>query len=172
MATFELSLNGHVAAAPGRVWAHLVDQEAIPCWLEGVTSVVADGDELLVHAGEDGGGSWISGEVVQADPRQRLQFRLDTPAPNLIEARVEVELSQAEGGTRFEMKVVGVPSLLGNLMLPLLRLRTEVSMVRAVRGFRSALEQRADRKSRPFDPPCPERESHRIQRARLAAAAA
>lgn len=172
MANFELSLNGHVAAAPGRVWAHLVDQEAIPCWLDGVSAVVMDGDEFLVHSGEESGLGWISGEVVEADPRRRLQIRLETPAANLIEARVDLTLTPEDGGTVFEMNVVGVPSFFGALMLPLLRLRTEVAMARAVRGFRAALEVRADRKTRPFDGPCPEQQAPRVQMARMAATAA
>ncbi len=172
MANFELSMNGHITAAPGRVWAHLVDQEAIPCWLDGVSSVVSDGDEFLVHAGEEFGLGWTSGEVIEADPRHRLQLRLDAPAANLIEARVEVVLTPAEGGTRYQLNVVGVPSLFGSMLLPLLRLRTEVAMARAVRGFRAALEVRGARKQRPFDAPCPERELPRVELARMAATAA
>lgn len=170
MATFELTTTGHIAAAPGRVWAHLLDQEAIRCWLDGVTSVVSDGDEFLVRMGEESGEGWISGAVVDMDPRQRLTLRLDAPATNLIEARIEIELHAEEVGTTYELKVIGVPSVFGSLMLPLLRLRTEVAMARAVRGFRSAVEARGDRKDRPFDPPCPEREVPRVDLARMAAA--
>lgn len=172
MATFELQTNGHIAAAPGRVWAHLLDQEAIRCWLDGVTTVVMDGDEFLVRMGEEAGEGWISGEVLDLEPRERLVLRLEAPAANLVEARVEVALAPAEVGTTYELKVVGVPSLLGSLMLPILRLRTEVAMARAVRGFRSGVEARGDRKGRPFDPPCPERAVPRVEMARMAATAA
>jgi len=170
MANFELCLKGHVSAPPGRVWAQLVDHDAIPCWLDGVSAVVADGDEFLVRAGEQT--AWIVGEVVDADPRRRLAVRLDAPVSHLIEARVEVALAPAEGGTSFEFKVVGVPSLFGSLVLPLLRLRVEVAMARAVRGFRAAVEVRADRRRRPFDDqPCAESELPSVEMARMAASA-
>lgn len=178
MATFDLSMTGHIASAPARVWAHLLDQEAIRCWLDGVTSVVSNGDEFLVRMGDDGAfdddgaGDWIRGEVVEMEPRERLVLRLEAPAANLVEARVEVKLSSDEVGTIYELNVVGVPSLFGSLMLPLLRLRTEVAMARAVRGFRSGIESRSARKDRPFDPPCPEREMARAEAARAAASAA
>lgn len=157
MANFELSATGHLSANPAQVWAHLVDQDATPCWLEGVTSVVMDGDQLLVHLGGDLGPGWITGEVVGAEPRERLELRLETPAANLAEARVEIVLHEDDVGTIYELNVTGLPSLLGSLMTPLLRLRTEVAMARAIRGFRASLDARGHRKAHPFDGPCPER---------------
>lgn len=171
VANFELSLKGHVSAGPGRVWSHLLDQEAIPCWLEGVSAVAADGDRFLVRAGQDDSRDWISGEVLEADPRRRLELRLEDPAPNVREARIALTLSPDEAGTFFELVVVGVPSLLGGLMLPWLRLRSEVAMARAVRGFRAALEVRKDSKGGVADGPCPERAEPRVAAGRLAATA-
>ena len=163
MSKVELRATGHLTATPAQVWAHLVDQDATPCWLEGVTSVVVDGDQLLVHLGDELGAGWIVGDVVRAEPRRQLEFRLETPAANVAEARVEIRLSEDDAGTVYELEVTGLPSLFGSLMLPLLRLRTEVAMARAVRGFRASLEGRSDRKDRPFDGPCPERAEPRLE---------
>ncbi len=182
MANFELSATGHLSANPAQVWAHLVDQDATPCWLEGVSSVVMDGDQLMVHLGGDLGPGWITGEVVsasvtrdaltgevvpqpslRAEPRERLELRLEAPAANLAEARVEIVLHEDEAGTIYELNVTGLPSLFGSLMTPLLRLRTEVAMARAVRGFRASLDARGHRKARPFDGPCPERAEPRLE---------
>ena len=156
MASFELRLTGHVSAAPARVWAHLVDQETVPCWLDGVRSVVADGDEFLAHFHADHGGGWVSGEVVDAAPRERLQLRLESPGANVVEARVAVNLAPDEAGTLLDLRVTGVTSVLGRLVLPLVRFRAEVAMARALRGFRAALEARTRRKRGPFDAVCPE----------------
>lgn len=179
MAAFDLITSGHVASAPARVWTHLLDQESIGCWLDGVTSVVSDGNEFLVRMGGEGASpaddtvaARIRGEVVEVDPPKKLVVRLVAPAPHLVEARVEVKLSSDEAGTLYELRVVGVPSRFGSWMLPFLRLRTEVAMARAVRGFRSGIEALSSRKNRVSDPPCPERATRRTETDRATASAA
>jgi len=169
MAPFEIVLNGHLPASPGRVWALLVDHAAVPCWLEGVSAVVSGGDEFLVLAGGAADQAWVLGEVIEVEPRRRLVIRLDDPAANLCEVRVGWSIVPDEAGTRFELRVTGVPGVFGTLLAPLLRLRAEVAMARAVRGFRAALEARGEGGRDPADAPCPEREARRAEMARAAA---
>ena len=168
----ELEAHGHLSASAARVWARLVDGAAISSWCEPVRSLAADGDRLLLHLVGAGARDWVDGQVVSVEPRRRLDVRLRAPTAQLRQVRVEVELEQTDDGTDFSLRVTVTPNLLGNLAVPLRRLGWEVTMARAVRGFRAALEAHEVAGSTVVEDVCRERHVPPSEAARLAATAA
>ncbi len=149
MAGFEICFEVEIDATPGRVWAQLIDRDALPGWCDGVRGAAVDGERLLVLMAVTDGPERIEGRLLQVDPRRRLEFVLEDPASNVRRARVAIELEGREERTLATIRVQGWPGLLGGLMQPLLRLRAEVLITRALRGFRARLDRRTGRQNRP-----------------------
>jgi len=143
---FELRASGNVPAPPGRVWAQLLDRDRIPGWLEGIATVGGEGERVLVRREQDPAS--IQGRVSDFDPRRRLALRFAEPTSLLREVRIEIALADADGGTDYDVRVHAEPRGVGSLLSPLLRFRSEVALVRAVGGFRAALDDGRERERR------------------------
>jgi uncharacterized protein YndB with AHSA1/START domain len=140
MAPIEFEVAGRLEAEPARVWSRLIDSESVAEWLDDVTSVAADGESAVARlAGEDGR-SWVDVRVTDVEPRRHLGIHLNRPSSLLREARVNVELSPDASGTAYRLGVVCRPHLLARLLSPLVRLRAEVALQRAVRGFKALVD--------------------------------
>ena len=172
VAKFEFHLRGHFQASPGRVWAQLVDQEALATWLAGVGALAADGDRFLLRLQGGANANWVEGQVLEVEPRRRLVVEVRDPTAQIAELRIGVSLEASEGGTRFALDVRGVASLVGLLVWPLVRLRAEVAMAQASRDFRGALDAHRDREKRPSDQIWPEHLLSSVEHARMQATAA
>ena len=85
---------------------------------------------------------------------------------------MKVDLVESEGGTDFALLITAAPSFLGTLAVPLLRLGWEVTMARAVRGFRAALEVRGVERGEALEEVCREQHVPPAEAARLTATAA
>ena len=142
MSAFEVELSGRIAAPPETAWAMLADRDAVSHWLEDVESVSGDGDRLLVRYAPGADGEWIEGTIRKLVPRERLALALSQPSRLLSQADVDLELGPHDGGTSYRLKVACHARPLWSVLSPFLRIRTQVALHRAVRGFRAELDAR------------------------------
>jgi uncharacterized protein YndB with AHSA1/START domain len=154
MSAFEIELSGCIEASPEATWAFLSDRDAVPTWLDDVTAVTAEGSRLLVQRSPGPDGAWIEGTIRESVPHERLALGLTDPSPLLSQAEVQLLLNPDEAGTAYRLKVACQARPLWSVLSPLLRLRAQVALHRAVRGFRAAVadqmaaERRRKRASR------------------------
>jgi uncharacterized protein YndB with AHSA1/START domain len=142
MSAFEIELSGCIEAPPETTWALLSDREAVPEWLDDVAAVSGEGDRLLVQRSPAPGGEWIEGTIREAVPRERLALGLTDPSRLLSQAEVQLLLGPDDGGTAYRIKVACQARPLWSVLSPLLRLRAQVALHRAVRGFRAGVADR------------------------------
>jgi len=137
---FSLQAHSFLAAPPEVVWRHLVDRDSVASWLEGIEALTGGGDRFATRRTSEPCSVPIEGRVLQLVPAQRLRVVLRAPWRLLREIELAVELTAAERGTRIDAEVTYRLTLLGRLLRPLVRLRAEIALHRASRGFRAALE--------------------------------
>jgi len=143
MRTAEVKLEGTLAAAPEVIWSRLVDLEELPIWLEGVEglTVIAEGPttrrrfQLRNRA---------LGDEVLAVPGNRLGFAVTGISRWIPEAYLQAELYPDRDGTRLvtRLRLSLRPNLIAPLLRPIVRLRAEVWLLRAMRNLRSWIEER------------------------------
>ena len=147
MPEVEVEVAGRLDAEPARVWSRLIDRDGVAEWMDDVHSVAGDGEDAVARLSGDESGGWIDVRVTDLEPRRHLGLRLDRPSSLLKEARVEVQLEPDEAGTVYRLGVRARPRMLARPLMPLVRLRAEVALHRAVRGFKAAMD--ADRRAKP-----------------------
>lgn len=140
MSEVAVEVAGHLDAKPARVWSRLMDREAVAEWMDDVDSLAGDGEDAVARLSGDDSGGWVDVRVTDLEPRRHLGLRLDRPSSLLKEARVEVELEPDADGTAYRLGVRARPRMLARPLLPLVRLRAEVALHRAVRGFKAAMD--------------------------------
>jgi uncharacterized protein YndB with AHSA1/START domain len=154
MSAFEIELSGCIEAPPETTWAFLSDRDAVPKWLDDVTAVTGEGSRLLVQRSPGPNGEWIEGTIRESIPQERLALGLTDPTRLLSQAEVQLLLGPDDGGTAYRLKVACQARPLWSVLAPLLRLRAQVTLHRAVRGFRAgvadkiAAERRRERSAR------------------------
>lgn len=149
MSAFEVELSGRIEATPETAWALLSDPHSVHQWLDDVESVEGVGDCLRVRYSPGSDGEWIEGRIRELVPHERLALALTDPSRLLSRADVDVELGPYDGGTSYRLKVACRARPIWSVLSPLLRLRAQVALHRAVRGFRAGLADRlaAERRS-------------------------
>jgi uncharacterized protein YndB with AHSA1/START domain len=144
MANFSVDLSGRLAVPLQLAWAALTDLAAAPEWLDRVEESDADASDLAwSEARWRVGRRWIRGTVVELEAPRRLVLRLRDATSLLPELRVTVRVAAADRGTSFRVEVSGDASGIALALRPWLRLRAEIELHRAVRGFRAWIEERA-----------------------------
>ena len=148
MSAFEIELSGCIEASPEATWDILSDRDAVPKWLDDVTAVTGEGSRLLVQRSPGPAGEWIEGTIRESVPGERLALGLTDPSRLLSQAEVQLLLGPDDGGTAYRLKVACQARAPWSVLSPLLRLRAQVALHRAVRGFRAAVADRiaADRR--------------------------
>jgi hypothetical protein len=146
MSQIEFEVAGFLAADPTRVWSRLIDSESVAEWLDDVTSVASDGEGGVARLAGSDCRSWIDVRVTDLEPRRHLALHLDRPSALLRDARVRVELTPDAAGTAYRLGVVCRPYLLARPFSPLVRLRAEVALQRAVRGFKALVDADAHKR--------------------------
>lgn len=139
-----VEVAGRLDAEPARVWSRLIDRDGVAEWMDDVDSLAGDGEDAVARLSGDETGGWIDVRVTDLEPRRHLRLRLDRPSSLLKEARVEVDLEPDDEGTAYRLGVRARPRMLARPLMPLVRLRAEVALHRAVRGFKAAMD--ADRR--------------------------
>lgn len=159
MSAFEIELSGCIEASPETTWAFLSDRDAVPRWLDDVAAVTGEGSRLLVQRSPGPNGEWIEGTIRESVPLERLELGLTDPTRLVSQAEVQLLLGPEDGGTAYRLKVACQARPLWSVLSPLLRLRAQVALHRAVRGFRAgvadriAAERRRERSAREVPDP-------------------
>jgi hypothetical protein len=145
---FSLQARGFLAAPPDVVWRHLVDRDSVSSWLDGIETLTGRGDRFSTRRASEPCSAPIEGRVLQLVAAQRLRVVLRGPWRLLREIELVVELAAADGGTRIDTEATYRLTPLGRLLRPFVRLRAEIALRRASRGFRAALEDELARRRR------------------------
>jgi uncharacterized protein YndB with AHSA1/START domain len=151
VAEFSLRAAGVVNAPAELVWRHLVDRESVSSWLDGVERLTGAGDRFATRRANEPCSVPIEGRVLELGSDSHVRLLLRAPWRLLREIEVDIALSPDPDGPGTDVVVHAVFRLraLAWLLQPLLRLRAEVALYRAVRGFRAAVEDEAARRRRP-----------------------
>lgn len=145
---FALQVRGFLAAPPDVVWRHLVDRDSVASWLDGIDALTGGGDRFTTRRADEPSSAPVEGRVLQLVPGERLRIELRAPWRLLRGIELTIELTPVDGGTRIGVEATYRLTLLGRLLRPLVRLRAEVALHRASRGFRSSLEDELARSRR------------------------
>lgn len=154
MAEFSVEVSGRVAAPLPLVWAGLTDLGTVAQWLDRVDETEPDEDSGPLQGRWRVGRRWISGTIVDLEAPRRLSILLRDPTSFVREIRLTIRLAAAERGTAFRVELDGDASGMAAALRPWLRLRAEIELYGAVRGFRSWIEERAQT-ARPEPPSAP-----------------
>lgn len=90
----------------------------------------------------------IEGRVLTIERERRLRVVLGAPWHLLRRIDLDLRLEPAEVGTILAVDATWHLSWLGWLVRPLVRLRADIALRRAARGFRAAVEDEAARRRR------------------------
>lgn len=145
---FSLQARGFLAAPPDVVWRHLVDRESVSSWLDGIERLTGGGDRFATRRASEPCSAAVEGRVLQLVAPERLRLVLRAPWRLLREIEISVELSAQDGGTRLDAETTYRLTWLGRLLRPWVRLRAEIALHRASRGFRASVEDEIARRRR------------------------
>lgn len=139
-----------VLAAPrDLVWSRLVDRDAVSGWLDDVDHLTGSPERFATRRANEPCSVPIEGSVLAIERERRLRVILRAPWHLLREIELDLRLQPAEVGTILSVDATWRLSWLGWLVRPLVRLRADIALRRAARGFRAAVEEEAARRRRP-----------------------
>jgi uncharacterized protein YndB with AHSA1/START domain len=146
--SFRLEASAVVAAPRDLVWRRLVDRDAVPGWLDDVDQLTGSAERFATRRAGERCGTPIEGRVTELQHERALRVRLRAPWHLLREIELGLRLESDEVGTRVDVDATYHLRWLGWMLKPLVRLRAEIALHRAARGFRAALEDEASRRRR------------------------
>lgn len=136
---------GLVSAPADVVWHQLVDRDSVSGWLEGIDRLTGSGRRFATRRANSPGSAPIEGRVLELEPGARVRLVLSAPWRLLREIELEIRLAPEGPATRVDVHAVHRLRRGAWLLLPFLRLRAEVALLRAIRGFRAAVEDEVAR---------------------------
>jgi uncharacterized protein YndB with AHSA1/START domain len=143
-----LEADGFVAAPPDVVWSQLVDRESVAAWVDDIEPLSGAGERFATRRSSAPCSPTIEGRVTHLERERRLALVLHGPWRLLREIALEIDLSPDEGGTRVRLRAIHSLRWAGLLLRPLLRLRAQIALHRASRGFRAAIDDEMARRRR------------------------
>jgi uncharacterized protein YndB with AHSA1/START domain len=145
---FSLEANGFLAAPLDVVWNQLVDRESVSDWLDGIEQLSGSGARFATRRAAQPCSAPIEGKVLRLERERRLVLLLRAPWHLLREIELDIELAPEDRGTRVALCATHRLRPLGWLVRPLLRLRAQIALHRASRGFRAAIDDEMARRRR------------------------
>jgi len=145
---FSLHTDSFLAAPRDLVWRQLVDRESVSAWFDGIERLTGVGERFATRRATEPCSSPVEGRVLELERERRLRLVLSAPWHLLREIELEIELTPDDYGTRVELSAAYRLRLLGWVVRPLVRLRAEIALRRASRGFRAAIEDEVARRRR------------------------
>ena len=130
------------------MWSRLVDRDAVSGWLDDVDHLTGSPGRFATQCAAEPCVGPIEGRVLAIERERRLRVVLRAPWRLLREIELDLRLEPAEVGTILSVDATWHLSWLGWLVRPLVRLRADISLRRAARGFRAAVEDEAARRLR------------------------
>ncbi|HZR84380.1 MAG TPA: SRPBCC family protein [Candidatus Binatia bacterium] len=143
MPGFEVEVSGRVAAPPVLVWEALTDLSSVAEWLDRVDEVDAGPEPVAGEGRWRVGRRWVVGGIVEVEPRRKLVLVLREATSLVRQVRVAIRIAPGDRGTAFHVHLAGDAAGIATPLRPWLRLRAEIELHRAVRGFRAWIEERA-----------------------------
>ncbi len=141
MPSFSLTTEASLLASPDVVWGQLVDRDSVAGWFEGLESLSGSNESFSTHRATDGPCSCpLEGSVDAFEPQRHLAVTFRAPWRLLRSIALDVTLEPEDGGTHVRIRASYELRGVGALLRPLVRLRAEVALYRAVRAFRAAAE--------------------------------
>lgn len=148
MLSFRLQASAVLAAPRDLVWSRLVDRESVTGWLDDVDRITGSPERFATRRAAQPCSVPVEGQVLEIDRERRLRVVLRAPWHLLREIELELRLDPEDVGTRLAVDATYRLSWLGWLVRPLVRLRADIAMRRAARGFRAAVEDEAGHRRR------------------------
>lgn len=130
------------------MWSRLVDRDAVSGWLDDVDHLTGSPERFATQCAAEPCVGPIEGRVLAIERERRLRVVLRAPWRLLREIELDLRLEPAEVGTILSVDATWHLSWLGWLVRPLVRLRADIALRRAARGFRAAVEDEAARRRR------------------------
>ena len=146
--SFDLQASAVLAAPRDLVWSRLVDRDAVSGWLDDVDHLTGSPERFATQCAAEPCVGPIEGRVLAIERERRLRVVLRAPWRLLREIELDLRLEPAEVGTILSVNATWHLSWLGWLVRPLVRLRADIALRRAARGFRAAVEDEAARRRR------------------------
>ena len=97
----------HLRATPAQVWAWLTDPEKLEIWFHKPDKALVEG-EYTMHAA-DTGDMKMWGEVLVAEPFNRLEYTFVIPPMGDKVSTISWSLEEVPGGTKLSMIHSGLP---------------------------------------------------------------
>ena len=141
--SFDLQASAVLAAPRDLVWSRLVDRDAVSGWLDDVDHLTGSPGRFATQCAAEPCVGPIEGRVLAIERERRLRVVLRAPWRLLREIELDLRLEPAEVGTILSVDATWHLSWLGWLVRPLVRLRADIALRRAARGFRAAVEDEA-----------------------------
>jgi uncharacterized protein YndB with AHSA1/START domain len=141
--SFRLQASAVLAAPRDLVWSRLVDRDAVSGWLDDVDHLTGSLDRFATRRATEPCSAAVEGRVLAIERERRLRVVLRAPWHLLREIELDLALVPEEVGTRLCLDATYHLSWLGWVVRPLVRLRADIALRRAARGFRAAVEDEA-----------------------------
>lgn len=148
MPSFRVQASAVLAAPRDLVWSRLVDRDAVSGWLDDIDHLTGSSERFATRRAKEPCSVPIEGRVLEIERERRLRVVLRAPWHLLREIELDLRLAPAEVGTILSVEATWHLSWLGWLVRPLVRLRADIALRRAARGFRAAVEDEAARRRR------------------------
>lgn len=148
MPSFSLQASAVLAAPRDLVWTRLVDRDAVAGWLDDVDHLTGSPERFATRRATEPCSVPIEGRVLTIERERRLRVLLSAPWHLLREIELDLRLHPEDVGTRLSLDATYRLSWLGWLVRPLVRLRADIALRRAARGFRAAVEDAAAHRRR------------------------
>jgi len=147
--SFSLTTEASLLASPDVVWGQLVDRDSVADWFEGLESLSGSTESFSTRRATEGPCSCpLEGSVDALEPERHLAVTFRAPWRLLRSIALDVTLHPEDAGTRVQILAAYELRGVGLLLRPLVRLRAEVALYRAVRAFRAAAEDETARRRR------------------------
>lgn len=97
----------YLRAAPARVWAYLTEPEKLATWFHKPKSLLTEGAYEMF--GTESGDRLMWGEVLVAEPYERLEYTFTIKPMGEATSLVMWRLEEVPGGTRLSLTHEGLP---------------------------------------------------------------
>ncbi len=97
----------YLKATPAKVWSYLTDPDKLAIWFHKPNTALVDGAYEMLNP--ENGERFMWGEVLLAEPFERLEYTFDIAPMGDQSSTVKWSLEEVPGGTRLSLRHEGLP---------------------------------------------------------------
>ncbi|WP_298430769.1 SRPBCC domain-containing protein [uncultured Jannaschia sp.] len=97
----------YLRATPARVWAYLTEPEKLAVWFHAPKTPLVEGEYEMF--GTESGDRLMWGEILVADPFERLEYTFSIKQMAGATSTVRFRLTEVPGGTNLTLRHEGLP---------------------------------------------------------------